>query len=118
MSPASKKCTRCGATKSLDHFGYRSDAKDGRSCWCRSCHSVSSSRGRRLAQVKHYEEKYQHLLTQETHPGYIYRCKESDRNGQHCRAVLFTRYGQMVVEFDDGVRLATRQIHLRRAKED
>ena len=70
------------------------------------------------SRLKHYEEKFQHLLTQDNHPGYIFRCKDHPRNGQHCKAVTFTRYDRITVEFDDGHREATRQLHLRRAKEN
>ena len=110
-------CSSCGKYKQKYEFGYRSNEADHLARRCRECVAKDSGRRRTTANVKHYEEKYQNLLTQKHHPGYIYRCRDSDRNGQQCRAVLFTRYNKVVVEFEDGHRIATSQIHLRRVKE-
>jgi len=113
-----RECSICHECKPLHEFGYREGTEDNLAKECRACHRLSSRRSSIKTALRHYEEKYQSMLTQESHPGYVYRCCDSDRNGQHCNAVLFTRYNKVVVEFDDGHRIATSQVHLRRAKEN
>ena len=47
-----KRCTKCGAEKSVEEFGKRTKAKDGKNEWCKVCVGKSSTNYR-----KHNREK-------------------------------------------------------------
>jgi NMD protein affecting ribosome stability and mRNA decay len=36
-TPTTKKCTRCGREKTLDHYQNNAASKDGLQSWCREC---------------------------------------------------------------------------------
>lgn len=58
-----KKCTKCGETKSVNDFYKNSKSKDGLKTWCKVCHLADSKKReknynekRRLYRLEHKEE--------------------------------------------------------------
>lgn len=45
-TPASKTCTKCSETKSLDEFGRDKNRRDGFNPWCRVCNRANANRHR------------------------------------------------------------------------
>lgn len=116
--PGKKKCSYCGEVKPNSEFCFDTRTRDGLRCACTPCAAKQNKASKARAQLRHYEEQYQHLLTQHDHPGYIFRSRDMpDRNGQRCQAVMFTRFNKLVVQFEDGQKLVTTQVHLRRIQE-
>lgn len=100
-----KKCKKCGQEKEYKFFNIRKSNRDGRDCYCKTCHSISNKNYRKNnpIKIKEYGENY-YLKNKEAilKYGKLWRknnkLKKNDANKKErlkVKELVFSHYGKI-----------------------